>query len=146
MNLQSKTYGIVVSTQADTEDEKNHVHVIIPKHVRIPHSGAHQIYLTQSDQRSLEIKLMEQADSNVEPSEKRVDYFSIGRGVIDGLPPNLPACTPVHIRFNLYEDGILSVVIICSGKECHITANISGVMSDKELEDAKNNLNGFTIA
>jgi molecular chaperone DnaK (HSP70) len=140
MIITSKAFGIVFSIKAEAGKEKNHVLVIIPKHARIPHSGTYQISTKQSDQRSVKIELMEQADGTVEPSEKMEDYNALGSGIIDGLPPNLPAGTPVHIRFNLYEDGILSVVIICSGKECHIKTHVS-----RERKGGIDKISGLTV-
>lgn len=140
MIITSKAFGIVVSINAETGEEKNHVLVIIPKHARIPHSGTYQISTKQSDQRSVKIKLMEQADENVEPSEKLEDYILMGNGTIEGLPPNLPAGSPVNIRFNLYEDGTLSVVIICSGKECHIKTQVS-----RETKGGIDKISGLTV-
>ena len=145
MIITSKAFGIVVSINAETGEEKNHVLVIIPKHARIPHSGTYQISTKQSDQRSVKIKLMEQADGNVEPSEKLEDYILMGNGTIEGLPPNLPAGSPVIIRFNLYEDGTLSVRGLCAGKEFSVNAKISTVMSEEDIKISQIEHSGLKI-
>jgi molecular chaperone DnaK len=71
-----------------------------------------KFFQTKSDgQESILIKIVEGESENPE------ECSQVGKCVIKNLPPNLPARTPVGIRFQYGEDGRLSVRVSVKGTE-----------------------------
>lgn len=145
-NITSKAFGVVLARRGSSGQDENYVYFILPRHTQLPAEKNEKGFGTYTaNQRSVKIDLMEQADGNSEPSEKKDDNNSIGSGTIEGLPPNLPANSPIEITFQIKEDGTLALHALCLGKECHINSQVSGVMNEKELADAIRGQSGMTI-
>jgi molecular chaperone DnaK len=145
-NITSKAFGVVLTRREPGGQDENYVYFILPRHTKLPAEKNEKGFGTYaSNQRSVKIDLMEQADGNSEPSEILNNNISIGSGTIEGLPPNLPANSPIEITFQIKDDGTLALHASCLGKECHINAQVSGVMNEKELADAIRGQSGMTI-
>jgi molecular chaperone DnaK (HSP70) len=65
------------------------------------------------------------------------DNIKLAEATLTGLPPNLPKGEPIHIRFQLDEDGTLEVHTWMpnqGNKEAKITMKTSDIMSEEELK------------
>jgi molecular chaperone DnaK (HSP70) len=80
---------------------------------------------------------MEQAGETESPDLNNNN--PIGEGEITGLPPNLPADSPIHVTFRLEEDGTLRVTAVepSSGASLKLNLSVDGVMGREEVEEMK---------
>ncbi|MGV8108912.1 Hsp70 family protein [Methanospirillum sp.] len=143
-NISSKSFGTVA---LDPKDNQLKVFEMIPRFSKLPIKKTDDSFsLVQDNQKSVRVQLMEQSDGNYEPSMKIEDNINIGEGIIDGLPPNLSKNTPVVITYELTDNGILTVTAECAGKKCQFSSKIQGVMSEEQLQTAKNGLAKMTVS
>ena len=148
-NISSKAFGLVVVRFDERQNEKEYVYHVIKRHAQLPanetETGLGTLY---DNQTAVDIKLMEQADGNTEPSEDLEDNILIAEGRISGLPPNLPAGSPIHVTFRLEEDGRLTVHAVepSSGRDCVVEAKVTGVMSKEEVIKSKEALLGVNVS
>ena len=63
----------------------------------------------------------------------------IGTGLIDGIPSNLPAGSPIQVTFKINEEGRLDIhaMEMTGKKELNLTVETTSVISGQELEEAK---------
>ena len=103
---------------------------IIDRNTTIPTTKS-QVFSTAADnQPSVEI--------NITQGERPMsaDNKSLGKFILDGLPPAPRGVPQVEVSFDLDANGILNVKATDkgSGKSQHITISGSGNMSDEEIE------------
>lgn len=135
-NVSSKGFGVVVVK--DRETVKEEVVYLIPNNTALPAEVEEKGFMTLYDnQPSVRVRIMEQA-GQVESPELS-DNKLIGEGEITGLPPNLPAGSPIHVTFRLEEDGTLRVTAVepASGATLHLNITVEGVMSREEVAEMK---------
>jgi len=106
---------------------------LIEKNTTIPSSKS-QIFSTAADnQTSVEI--------NVVQGERPMatDNKSLGRFILDGLPPASRGVPQVEVKFDIDANGILNVSATdkASGKEQKITITASSGLSEEEIEKMK---------
>jgi molecular chaperone DnaK (HSP70) len=72
----------------------------------------------------------------------------LSAGEIGGLPPGLPAGSPIHINFRLTEDGTLQVTASepSSGQKLELNVVVKSVMSKEEVEKSKGMLLRKTVS
>ncbi|MCK5509727.1 MAG: Hsp70 family protein [Desulfobacterales bacterium] len=157
VNITSKAFGIVL-TKVDENGEPmrdengeimKYVHHMIDLHSPLPAEKIDKNIATLNDNQSeVEIKLAEQADGNSKPSENLEHNIILKEDGKLELPPNLPRGSPIHCTFRLGEDGRLSVYAFepSSRKECVVNAEVEGIMSKKEVEDAKQNFIAYKVS
>jgi molecular chaperone DnaK (HSP70) len=157
VNVTSKAFGIVLAkvdkNREPMRDEngkiKEYVLRMIDRHSPLPAEKIEKNIVTIFDnQTEVEIKLAEQADGNSEPSENLEHNIILQENGKLELPPNLPRDSPIHCTFRLGEDGRLSVYAFepSSRKECYVYAEVKGIMSKKEVEDAKRNFIAYKVS
>ncbi len=103
---------------------------LIEKNTTIPTSKT-QIFSTAADnQPSVEINVLQGE------REMAADNKSLGRFILDGIPPAPRGVPQVEVTFNIDANGILSVKAVdkASGKEQSITIENSGNLDEKEVE------------
>jgi molecular chaperone DnaK len=132
---------------------------MIERNTTIPTSKS-QVYSTAADSQT-------QVEINVLQGEREfaADNKSLGRFVLDGIPPAPRGIPQIEVTFNIDANGIVNVSAKdkATGKEQHITIQNSGNLSEedvkraqadaeanaeedkkrRELVDAKNNLDGM---
>jgi molecular chaperone DnaK len=132
---------------------------LIERNTTIPTSKS-QVFSTAADgQTSVEINVLQGE------REFAADNKSLGRFVLDGIPPAPRGVPQVEVTFNIDANGIVNVSAKdkATGKETHITIQNSGNLSEdevkrmqteaeahaeddrkkKELVEAKNHLDGL---
>jgi molecular chaperone DnaK (HSP70) len=135
-NVSSKGFGIVVTLdEGGRHDEVSYlIHNNTPLPAEVP--GTYGTLVT--NQQNVRIKVMEQGGQ--EESATLADNVLLVEGEIVGLPPGLPAGSPIQVTFLLAEDGTLSVRAVepSSGRDLRLDAQVrDGVMSRAEVEASK---------
>lgn len=103
---------------------------MIERNTTIPTSKS-QVYSTASDsQTSVEINVLQGE------REFAADNKSLGRFVLDGIPPAPRGVPQIEVTFNIDANGIVNVNAKdkATGKEQHITIQNSGNLSEEEVK------------
>lgn len=106
---------------------------IINRNTTIPTSG-NQVFSTAADnQTSVEINVLQGE------REMAADNKSLGRFILDGIPPAPRGIPQVEVKFDIDSNGILKVSAKdkTSGKEANITIQNSTNLSDEEIDKMK---------
>ena len=77
--------------------------LMISRNTVLPVESVHQFKTLEDDQVSVEVNVIEGGDDSGNDATK------IGRCVVSGLPPGLPARTPVEVTFRYESNGRLAV-------------------------------------
>jgi molecular chaperone DnaK len=105
-NVNSHSLG-VVATDRRTDRKRNAI--LIPRNTTLPVT-AKRIFRTQKDgQKSILVKIVEGESASPD------DCSQIGKCVVRDLPDDLPARTPIEVRFAYQENGRLSVQVNVAG-------------------------------
>lgn len=107
---------------------------LIERNTTIPTSKS-QIFSTAADnQTSVEIHVLQGE------REMAADNKSLGRFILDGIPPAMRGVPQVEVKFDIDSNGILHVTAKdkTSGKEQKISIQNSTNLSDEEVERMKN--------
>lgn len=93
----------VVGTDPQTRSPRTAV--LIPRNTPLP-ASAHRIFCTQkANQRSIKVEIVE--GESPDPQE----CSRVGKCTVRDLPVNLPAKTPIDVKFEYAENGRLSVTV-----------------------------------
>jgi len=106
---------------------------LIEKNTKIPTSKS-QVFSTAADsQPSVEVHVTQGE------REMATDNKSLGRFILDGIPPSPRGIPQIEVTFDIDANGILSVKAKDKGtnKEQHITIKGSTGLSDEEVEKMK---------
>ncbi len=107
-NINSHSLGVVGT---DPTTGRDRVAVLIPNNTPIPITAKRIFKTKKSNQKSILVRIVEGESSNPD------GCVQLGECVIDSLPPNLPAQTPVEIRFGYEENGRLTVLVKVQGQD-----------------------------
>jgi molecular chaperone DnaK len=107
-NVNSHSLG-VVATDARTQRKRNAI--LIPRNTALPVT-ARRVFRTQNaGQQSILVRIVEGE------SATPADCTPIGRCVVRDLPRDLPAQTPIEVRFSYQENGRLTVHVSVAGTQ-----------------------------
>jgi molecular chaperone DnaK len=107
-NVNSHSLG-VVATDVQTRRKRNAI--VIPRNTPLP-VAARRIFKTEkANQRSILVQIVEGESSSPD------DCSQIGRCSVRDLPKNLPAQTPIEVRFKYEENGRLTVTVMVQGTD-----------------------------
>ncbi|MGV3606705.1 MAG: Hsp70 family protein [Planctomycetaceae bacterium] len=114
-NVNSHSLG-VVATDVKTNRERNAV--IIPRNTPLP-ASAKRIFKTNKDgQKSILVRIVEGESTSPD------DCSQIGKCTVPRLPPNLPAQTPIEVKFKYEENGRLRVSVHVEGTDASLSHEI----------------------
>lgn len=106
---------------------------LIERNATIPTSKS-QVFSTAADSQS-------QVEINVLQGEREfaADNKSLGRFVLDGIPPAPRGVPQIEVTFNIDANGIVNVKAVDKGtnKEQHITIQNSGALSEEDIKKAQ---------
>lgn len=132
-NVVSKSFGIL----AFVSDSEQKVVNMILKQTTVPAEISQTFATHEANQENVEISVFENElpDNHVEVSMSK----EIGTGLIDGIPSNLPAGSPIQVTFKINEEGRLDIhaIEMTGKKELNLTVETTSVISGQELEEAK---------
>lgn len=126
-NVNSHSLG-VVGTDAATG--RRRVATLIPRNTGLPVS-AKRIFRTQrAGQETILVQIVEGESASPD------DCTPIGKFTVRNLPADLPAQTPVTIRFVYQSNGRLAIHLTLGGGECEVTQEIvrDNGLSKQQLE------------
>lgn len=136
VNVCSRGFGIVVVT--DDEGKTEEVYHLIKSNTPVPLEIRETRFKTlKANQQSVSIRVMEAKATTESPS---LDHNNeIGSGAIENLPAGLPAGAPIHVTFNLAEDGTLGVAAVepSSGRELRLNIKTQSIMNQSEVEESR---------
>lgn len=101
-NINSHSLGVV---GIDPTTKRDRVGVLIPNNTPIPITAKRIYKTTKANQKSILVRIVEGESTNP------ADCVSLGECIVDELPPNLPAQTPIEICFSYEENGRLCVLV-----------------------------------
>ncbi|MDP6442603.1 MAG: Hsp70 family protein [Pirellulaceae bacterium] len=105
--------------------------VLIPRNTALPAAGGGVFRTREDDQINVAIDVVEGGDASGKNATK------IGRFVVGGLPDQLPAGTPIKVRFRYLDDGRLTVRAQLKdvADETSMEVDRSTGLSEQEVED-----------
>jgi molecular chaperone DnaK len=107
--------------------------VLIPRNTTIPHKK-NEIFTTAADnQTSVEVHVL-QGERPMAP-----DNRTLGKFMLDGLPPAPRRVPQIEVIFDIDANGILNVTAVdkATGKEQHITITASSGLTDGDIDRMK---------
>jgi molecular chaperone DnaK len=105
-NVNSHSLG-VVATDAKTKRPRNAI--LIPRNTPLPVSARRIFKTHKANQRSILVQIVE--GESLSPD----DCSQLGKCSVRNLPPDLPAQTPIEVRFRYEENGRLTVNVQVEG-------------------------------
>ena len=115
-NVNSHSLG-VVATDAKTRRPRSAI--LIPRNTPLP-VVARRVFKTQkAGQRSILVQIVE--GESVSPD----DCSQLGKCSVRDLPPDLPAQTPIEVRFRYEENGRLTVTVQVEGTQMNLQHEIT---------------------
>jgi molecular chaperone DnaK len=127
-NVNSHSLG-VVGTDPKTNRRQNAV--LVPRNTPLP-AKAKRVFRTSKDgQRSIVAQIVE--GESADPTE----CMHIGKCTVRGLPADLPAGTPIEIKFQYEENGRLKVTVQVAGVHDKINYEIAreNNLTRQQLDD-----------
>ncbi|MBC8357252.1 MAG: Hsp70 family protein [Planctomycetes bacterium] len=110
-NVNSHSLGVVARDSA-TQRQRNAI--LIPRNTPLPVSAKRIFKTHKASQNSILVQIVEGESASPD------DCSQIGKCSVQALPPNLPAQTPIEVGFRYADNGRLTVLVSCAGKElCH---------------------------
>ena len=100
---------VVVGIDSETKRPRNGI--VIPRNTPLPVVAKRVFLTTKANQRSILVQIVEGESTNP------ADCSQIGKCTVRELPLNLPAKTPIEVRFKYEENGRLMVVVQVKGAE-----------------------------
>lgn len=124
-NVNSHSLGVVAHDSV-TKQLRNAI--LIPRNTPLPVT-AKRIFKTQkAAQQSILVQIVEGESASPD------DCCQIGKCAVRNLPPNLPADTPIEVRFRYEENGRLVVRVNCAGKELLHELQRENSLTQEQLE------------
>jgi molecular chaperone DnaK len=103
--------------------------VLIPKNTQLPTAASRVYYTAVPNQSRVRVKVLQGDAPQAEAC------INIGECWIEGLPPNLPQCSPVQVRCGVGTNGLIDVMALdmTSGKMARTEIHRSSGLSDEEI-------------
>jgi molecular chaperone DnaK len=137
-NVNSHSLG-VVATDVQTNRKRNAI--LIPRNTPLPIT-AKRIFKTQkANQRSILVQIVEGESNSPD------DCSQLGRCSVRDLPKNLPAQTPIEVRFHYEENGRLTVSVMVQGtdKSLHHELTRENSLTQDQLDSWRQYISGVPV-
>lgn len=115
-NVNSHSLG-VVATDAKTGRKRNAI--LIPRNTPLPVTAKRVFKTQKANQKSILVQIVEGESASPD------DCSQIGKCSVRNLPANLPAQTPIQVRFRYEENGRLTVVVSVEGADKQLKHEIA---------------------
>lgn len=117
-NVNSHSLGVVGT---DPKTSRKRAAIIVPRNTPLPATAQRVFRTQQTGQPSILVPIVEGESPSAETCT------AIGECIIDHLPPQLPAQTPVLVRFQYAANGRLTIVVKVGENGQEITQDITRV-------------------
>ena len=107
-NVNSHSLGLV-ATDSKTKRPRNAI--LIPRNTPLPVTAKRVFKTQKANQRSIKVQIVEGESASPD------DCSEIGKCTVRDLPDNLPAQTPIEVRFKYEENGRLTVTVQVGGSD-----------------------------
>ncbi len=112
-NVNSHSLGII---GIDNATKRKVNHILIPKNTALPHTVKKTFKTAKANQPNVRVEVLEGEST-------RPEYCStVGVSVIRDLPPNLPAGSPIIVKYHYEESGRLQVAAKLKGHDASVKA------------------------
>ena len=115
-NVNSHSLGIAGT---DPKTKRKQAAVLIPRNTPLPAKAKRVFRTLKEGQRSIVASIVE--GESRDPAE----CMQIGKCTVRNLPEDLPAGTPVEVRFQYEENGLLRIAVHVSGVRDMVTHEIT---------------------
>lgn len=115
-NVNSHSLG-VVGTDPRTRRQRNAI--LIPRNTPLPVTAKRVFKTQKAGQKSILVQIVEGESSSPD------DCTQIGKCTVRNLPPNLPAQTPIEVRFHYEENGRLRVIVNVADSKARLEHEIT---------------------
>jgi molecular chaperone DnaK len=134
-NVTSKSFGVVAFE--DNDQTREWVVNLVLKNTTVPTEVTQRFGTHQTHQETVEVRIMENEVTDAKTMPEIA--VEIGTALLENLPPNLPAGSPIDILFKLNEEGRLEVTAIdaTGGQTISVTIQTASVIQGEELAEAK---------
>jgi molecular chaperone DnaK len=138
-NVNSHSLG-VVATDAKTRRPRNAI--LIPRNTPLPVT-AKRVFKTQKHgQKSILVQIVEGESASPD------DCSQLGKCTVRDLPADLPAQTPIEVRFHYKENGRLTVMVNVQGTDKQLRHEITreNSLSQDQLDSWRQYVSGLPAA
>ena len=139
VNVLSKNLGVV----ARDESGKDVVVTILPRNGEVPMTSASDFGTDTPNQSGVEIKVMAGERDSTDPS----DCKDVGTATLN-LPPDLPARSPIRVKFAISRDGRLSVTAtdLTGGGSIDVEFETEAVMGAEDVAERSSALRLLNVS
>ncbi|GIJ48321.1 molecular chaperone DnaK [Virgisporangium aliadipatigenens] len=141
-----RSFGLLIHDSDDRAGTRRFVQHVIHRNAPLPVTdGEATVATILDDQGTVRIEVFEQAGAV--PSAEVADNRRVLDGELSGLPPGLPAGSPIRIVLSLGLDGRLGLTATepRSGAELHLSAYIDGVLDRETRDTTRTGLSRLTV-
>jgi len=139
VNVLSKSLGVV----ARDEGGKDVVVTLLPRNGEVPMESANDFGTDSANQSGVDIRVMAGERDSTEP----LDCKDVGVATLN-LPPNLPARSPIRVKFSISRDGRLSVTAtdLTGGATIDVDFETEAVLSAADVAERSSALRLLNVS
>ncbi len=132
-NVNSHSLG-VVATDSKTKRPRNAI--LVPRNTPLPVTAKRVFKTQKANQRSVLVQIVEGESASPD------DCSQIGKCSIRDLPANLPAQTPIEVRFTYQENGRLTVQVKVQENELQHEITRENTLTQDQLDSWRQYVSG----
>jgi molecular chaperone DnaK len=138
-NVNSHSLGVVAT---DTKTKRRRNAILVPRNTPLPVSAKRVFKTQKAGQRSILVQIVEGESASPD------DCSQIGKCSVRDLPPNLPAQSPIEVRFRYEENGRLTVVVKVANSDNVLKHEISreNSLNREQLDSWRKYISGLEPA
>ncbi|MCA9223089.1 MAG: Hsp70 family protein, partial [Planctomycetales bacterium] len=115
-NVNSHSLGVVAT---DSVTKRPRTAVLIPRNTTLPVTAKRVFKTQKAGQRSIRVQIVEGESASPD------DCVQLGKCSVRDLPADLPAQTPIEVRFHYEENGRLTVKVQVAGTGAELEHEIA---------------------
>lgn len=138
-NVNSHSLGVV---GADPQSKAPRNAILIPRNSPLPASAKRTFHTQRAGQQSILVQIVEGEAASPD------DCTPLGKCTVRQLPPDLPAKTPIDVRFRYEENGRLSVRVNVQGTDVELRHELTreNTLSEDQLNAWRDYISGSTAS
>jgi len=133
-NVNSHSLGVVAT---DTKTRRHRNAILIPRNTPLPVTAKRVFKTQKASQKSILVQIVE--GESLSPD----DCSQVGKCSVRHLPLNLPAQTPIAVRFRYEENGRLTVTVSVAGKQLRHAIKRENSLTRDQLDSWRNYVSGL---